>query len=307
MLNRCVVALFFLISLALPSMLFSQAGGSGLSFLKIGADARAMGMGDVGVVTSDLGAAMYYNPALIANDEAASITITHNEWVQDLSTEFLGVVVPFSSWTLGIHMGLTSVEGIEIRDRPGEPQGTFDSRNFAGGLSVAFALADGLDVGLTAKYVMEKIYTDAADGYAFDFGASFDPFKGGDLHGLRFGAALANLGSMSELRYVSTTLPMLLRVGASYDIPVHALKSTLVVTGGVMSVFDDEATHASIGAEFNYVNSVYFRAGYQSGYEIKNVSFGAGFAYTTLRFDYAFTPFTESFGAAHTIALSIRL
>ncbi len=88
---------------------------------------------------------------------------------------------------------------------------------------------------------------------------------------------------------------------------MDALKSTLLLTGGVMSVFDDKATHATLGAEFNYINSVYFRLGYQSGYDIKNVSFGAGFAYTTLRFDYAFTPFTESFGAAHTIALSIRL
>lgn len=307
MLHRSVVVVFLFTTLALPLQLLAQAGGSGLSFLKIGADARAMAMGDVGVVTSDLGAAMYYNPALLSDDEDASITIMHNEWVQDLSTEFLGVAVPFSSWTLGIHMGLTSVEGIEIRDRPGEAQGTFDSRNFAGGLSMAFALTDGVDLGITAKYVMEKIYTDAADGYAFDFGASIDPFEGGDLHGLRFGLALANLGSMSELRYAATTLPTLLRAGASYDIPVPSLKSTLVVIGGVMSVFEDEATHAAVGAEFNYVNSVYFRAGYQSGYEIKNVSFGAGFAYTTLRFDYAFTPFTESFGAAHTIALSIRL
>ncbi len=288
-------------------MLFAQAGGSGLSFLKIGADARAIAMGDAGVVTADNGGAVYYNPALIAGDESASITIMHNEWVQDLTTEYLGIVVPFQSWSLGIQMGLTSVAGIEIRDRPGEPQGTFDSRNFAGGLTAAFALADGVDVGVTAKYVMEKIYTDAADGYAFDIGAAIDPFTGGDLHGLRFGLAVANLGSMSELRYTSTKLPTLLRAGASYDVPVAALKSTLVLTGGVMSVFDDEATHATLGAEFNYVNSVYFRLGYQSGYDIKNVSFGAGFAYTTLRFDYAFTPFTESFGAAHTIALSIRL
>ncbi len=192
-------------------MLFAQAGGSGLSFLKIGADARAIAMGDAGVVTADNGGAVYYNPALIAGDESASITITHNEWVQDLTTEYLGIVVPYQSWSLGIQMGLTSVAGIEIRDRPGEPQGTFDSRNFAGGLTAAFALADGVDVGVTAKYVMEKIYTDAADGYAFDFGAAIDPFNGGDLHGLRFGLAVANLGSMSELRYTSTKLPTLSR------------------------------------------------------------------------------------------------
>ena len=296
-----------LFTIALPASLYGQAGGAGLSFLKIGADARAVSMGDAGVVIGDNGGAIYYNPALISNDEHGSVTISHNEWVQDITTEYLGIVVPMSSWSLGIHMGLTSVAGIEIRERPGDPVGTFDSRNFAGGITAAFGLADGLDVGITAKYVMEKIYTDAADGYAFDIGAELDPFRGGDLHGLRFGVALANLGSMSTLRYTSTKLPALLRIGASYDIPVSALKSTLIVTGGAMSVFSDEVTHATLGAEFNYVNSIYFRIGYQSGYDMKNISFGAGVGYSTLRFDYALTPFTESFGTAQTVALSIQL
>ena len=304
---RISTLVVLLLMIAVPSALHAQAGETGLSFLKIGADARSVSMGDAGVASGDNGGALYYNPALISDDTQASITISHNEWVQDITTEYLGIVLPLSSMSLGLHMGLTSVAGIEIRERPGEAEGTFDSRNFAGGISAAFALGEGIDVGVTAKYVMEKIYTDAADGYAFDIGALLDPFRGGDLHGLKFGLALANLGSMSELRYASTAMPTLLRVGAEYEIPVTAMKSTLLVTGGVMSVFDDNATHATLGAEFNYVNSVFFRLGYQSGYDIKNVSFGAGVTYTTLRFDYAYTPFTESFGTGHTVALAIQL
>jgi hypothetical protein len=308
MLQRSFLFVVTLALVLLPAVASAQAGGTGLSFLKIGADARIMAMGDAGVVAADKGGATYYNPALLADDENASITIMYNEWLADVTATFAGVVVPMSSWTLGIHMALTSVGGIEVRDRPGEAQSTFDSHNFSGGLSAALSLMKGVDVGITAKYILEKLYTDAADGFAFDFGAAVHPFQGGELHGLKFGLAVANIGSMSDLRYVSTKLPTLLRAGASYDIPVTSLQSTLLLTGGVMTIFDDEATHITAGAEFDYVNTLYFRLGYQSGYDMKNISFGAGFAFTSLRFDYAYTPFTGGFtGAAHTIGISIDL
>jgi len=287
--------------------MFAQSGATGLSFLKIGADARAMGMGDAGVATSDLGSAMYYNPALISDDEQASITIMHNEWIQDLTTEFLGLVVPFSSWTFGLHLGLTSVEGIEIRDRPGEAQGTFDSHNFAGGVTAAFAVSSGVHVGVTAKYVFEKLYTDVSDGYAFDFGVFVQPFSSQELRSLRFGGALSNLGQMSELRTVSTKLPMLLRLGVGYDVPIESMKSSFVFSAANLLLLEENTNHLNIGVEFNYVDIVFMRVGYQSNYDIKNVSFGAGTKYSSFRFDYAFTPFTESFGMAHTIALSATL
>ncbi len=301
------IALFLFMLLVTPSLLRAQAGGAGLSFLKIGADARAIAMGDAGVVVADHGAAMYYNPALVADDTEASVTIMHNEWVQDLSTEYLGVVVPFKAWTLGVHMGLTSVEGIEIRQRPGDPEGTFDSRNFAGGLSAAFGIAQGVRFGASVKYVLEKIYTDAADGYAFDLGVTVAPLQEGELRTLRFGLAVANLGSMSELRALPTTLPALLRAGVAWDADIPSLNSVFTVTGGAMHVFDDEVTHVQLGAEFDYSDAVYARLGYQSGFDIKDVSFGAGAKYHNLRFDYAYTPFSESFGTAHTIALSINI
>jgi len=304
---RILRILLPLIALLFPLSMFAQSGATGLSFLKIGADARAMGMGDAGVATSDLGSAMYYNPALISDDEQASITIMHNEWIQDLTTEFLGLVVPFSSWTFGLHLGLTSVEGIEIRDRPGEAQGTFDSHNFAGGVTAAFAVSSGVHVGVTAKYVFEKLYTDVSDGYAFDFGVFVQPFSSQELRSLRFGGALSNLGQMSELRTVSTKLPMLLRLGVGYDVPIESMKSSFVFSAANLLLLEENTNHLNIGVEFNYVDIVFMRVGYQSNYDIKNVSFGAGTKYSSFRFDYAFTPFTESFGMAHTIALSATL
>lgn len=302
-----VTAVFVLALLVLPRMLFAQSGDAGLSFLKIGVGARVLGMGDAGVAGDDRGSALYYNPALIADDAEASVTITHNEWIEDISTEFIGVAVPLDGWSFGVHLGLTSVGGIEVRDVPGDPLAESDTRNFAGGLTVAFALADGVDFGTTVKYVFEKIHVDEAGGYAFDFGIAVRPFSEGELANLKTGLTLANVGSMSELRTVSTTLPMLLRYGAGYRIPVESVKGALTFEANGLTLLEESKTHFNLGMEFDYLGLVFLRAGYQTGYETKSISLGAGAAYGSLRFDYAFTPFSEVFGNAHTVALSVLL
>ncbi len=285
-----------------------QSGQAGLSFLKNGVGARSVAMGNAGVAGADLGSAMYYNPALLADDEGAAISIVHNEWIQDITTEYIGITLPAKGWTFGVFLGLTSVAGIELRDTPSpEPDGTFDSQNFAGGLSAAFGIVDGLDFGVNAKYIFEKIHVDDASGYAVDIGLSSQPFTDDDLADLRFGVSLANLGSMSALSSAETVLPLLLRYGAAYTVPITALKSALNVEIGGVSLLEEETTHANIGVEFDYVDMVFFRLGYRSGFEDKDISFGAGARYSSLRFDYAFVPFNENFGNAHTVALSINL
>ena len=306
-LRTILFVIVLLTALLLPEALWAQSGGAGLSFLKIGVSARALGMGDAGVAGDDRGSAMYYNPALLADDARAAVTITHNEWIEDISTEFVGVSLPANGWTFGIHLGLTSVGGIEIRDRPGDPLAETDNNNFAGGLSAAFAVAEGVDVGVTAKYVFEKIHVDEAGGYAFDFGVAVRPFSEGNLARLRTGVTLANVGSMSELASVATTLPMLLRYGAGYEIPLDGVKGALTVEANGLTLLEEESTHLNLGIEFDYLGMVFLRAGYQTGYETKNISLGAGAMYGTLRFDYAFTPFSEVFGNAHTVALSVLL
>jgi hypothetical protein len=303
-----ILPVVLLIVVFLPQLVAAQSGQAGLSFLKNGVGARSVAMGNAGVTSADLGAAMYYNPALLADDEQASISIDHNEWIQDITTEYIGVSLPLDGWTFGLSLGLTSVSGIELRDTPSpEPDGYFDSQNFAGGVTVAFSVGTLFDFGVNAKYIFEKIHVDDASGYAFDFGISTKPFRDSDLADLRFGVALANLGSMSDLNTMATELPTLMRYGAGYAFPVEALKSSVNVEVSGLTLLEEETTHANIGVEFDYVNMVFLRLGYRSGFDDKDISFGAGARYSSLRFDYAFVPFKESFGNAHTIALSIML
>jgi len=296
-------ALILLIGLCSPLALHAQ-GSTGLSFLKIGVGGRNIAMGDAAVAGGTNAEAAYYNPALIAASRSASVTIMHNKWFGDITTQYLGAAVPLEGWSFGVFVGLTSVPEIEIRTVPGEAEDTFDSHNFAAGFTAAMPLGEDVEIGITAKYVFEKILVHSADGYAFDLGIRAQPFEGEILSRVVLGAAVSNLGSMSELHDESSKLPALARYGAAYSIPVQVTKGNLNIEVNGMTLFDNSKTHISIAGEIDYSRLLFIRAGYQSGFDVKDFTAGVGVAYSAVRFDYGYTPFKE-LGSAHTVSLSI--
>ena len=299
----CLLAV--VIAVLSPSRGFAQAGSTGLSFLKIGIGGRTVAMGDAGVASAAHGTASHYNPGLLASQSHPSITLMHNAWVQDVTTQYLGASLPLDGLTLGFHLGLTSVADIEIRTVPGDPVGTFSSRSFTSGMTAAFPLSDEIEFGATAKFLFEKIDVNEATGYAFDAGVVIRPFSEGDLKPLTAGVCIANLGSMSDLRNEPSSLPSLLRYGLSYAIPMEALEGAILLEADGLTIFDAKTTHVNVGVEVDYDQSLYARLGYQTGYEARGFTAGVGAGFSVLRFDYAVTPWSEGFGLAHTVSLSV--
>jgi hypothetical protein len=295
---------FFFVFFCLAVPVFGQGGSSGLSFMKIGVGSRALAMGETGVAGESLGTSLFYNPANSARDTHASIGFMHNAWIQDIATEYVGAVVPYEGWSLGVQLGLNSVSNIELRTVPGEAQGTFDSKGFFGGISAAIHITDNIDAGVTAKYLFEKIYVDVADGYAFDFGLRWAPFTSGEYANFRAGVALLNVGSMSPLKNEASQLPKMLRYGISHVLRFDD-RINLGVEAAGLTLFNEKKTHVSLGAEMDYVKVLFLRAGFQSGYEVKAFSAGIGAMYSGVHFDYAFIPFQQSFGIAHAVTVSV--
>ena len=95
-----VVMLAFLFTAPLKAQLIPLLGGqragiSSLQFLKLGAGARAAGMGEAFVAVADDASALYYNPAGLAQFDDNEIMFTHTTWLIDLEHEFLGAVYRF--------------------------------------------------------------------------------------------------------------------------------------------------------------------------------------------------------------------
>lgn len=282
------------------SALHSQndgAANTGLAFLKLGVSSRSIALGEAVVSMSDDPSATHYNPALLLYGGNNGFLFMHNASVLGTRTEFLAAKFKAGKLAFGVSINNTAVNDIEIREIPGSPIGTFDAQNYELGFSGAFRFNNYLSFGITAKFLYEKIYVDNADGYAFDFGGLY---RDGNLS---VGGLLANFGSMNKMRSQETKLPSLFRFGASYLFGLKNISSSLRVALDFNKVIDGGNPHMNAGAEFLFKNFLAMRAGYQSGYEDRNLTTGVGLKYKAFSLDYAFVPYKYSLGNSHTFTL----
>jgi len=271
---------------------------TGLAFLKLGVGARSIAMGEAFSSLSDDATAFIYNPARLSVTDNNNVTVMYNKSAADLVTNFVGAKFKTGKFGLGVGLFKTSVEGIEVRNTPGAPIETFDAMNFSGGLSASMEVYKNLYVGLTGKLLYEKIYVDEASGFGIDIGTNYI------INNISLSLVLSNIGSMNELRSVSTKVPTSIRLGGSYTYKKNNLSFIGAIEG--FKVLDGGLFHANIGGEAGYKDFIFLRLGYQVNYENKGFSTGLGLKYKSLYLDYAFIPYTNSFGTGNTVSLGFN-
>jgi long-subunit fatty acid transport protein len=317
----------------------SNAGSSSAQFLKIGVGARAIGMGDAFAAVSDDALALYWNPAGMALLKRVSLTTTHSEWFAGLSHDFIGVVVPLGENALGASATFLNSDEVEITTIQ-QPEGTgiyYDATDMAISLSYARSLLEVLSVGISAKFIYQKLYNESANTFAIDVGTLLDTgFKG-----LRIGMCLSNFGGEMKLDGTdlivpynaggniaitpdveaglstqSWPLPMNFRIGIAIDIVGSEGKSifssesnrlTLAIDGNHPT---DNVERGSIGMEYAWQSLVALRAGYKYNYDEEGMTLGGGVKVTIetvdLLFDYAWADFGR-LGPVHRFTLGCVL
>jgi hypothetical protein len=302
--KRFVVLLFPFAFFLLYCSANAQAGKSGLAFLKLGVSGRAVSMGDAASANVAGAAATHYNPAGVFSNASGAIEflLMHKEWIQDVRSQFLGASIRLNDESaLGFSVNTATVSDIQIRTRPGISEGTFTSRDFSFGLSYARSFSDELKVGLTAKYLFEKIFLEEANGFAFDIGAQYKT----PIDNLSAGLALTNLGSMNVLRSESITLPALLRVGPAYSLALDDFTSQAIIAADLLYILPEKKAYVNIGGELLFSNVVAARVGYQLGSNARGFSAGAGVKYDLFNVDYGFAPLSADLGSGHTFSLTM--
>jgi hypothetical protein len=300
MISRSVIIAVVVLAVAASS--FGQPGSAGLSFLKLGVGGRSIAMGEASAANVNDVSAMHYNPSALRTVRNPQILLMHKEWLQKTQTEYIAAAFPLGSFSVGASLNTTSIPEIEIRTVPGPPQGTFSAQNVSIGITGAYEIDTTISVGITSKYLYEKILVDEAGGLGFDLGALYyTPWD------FKVGLSVANLGSMEDLRNESTKLPTTLRFGAAWSRPFEEINGILTVAGDVVSVTPEKQSHIHLGFEFAYKQLFAVRSGYMSGYDSKSVSLGAGIHYGMFTVDYGFVPFKLDLGTTHTFSLAIEL
>ena len=173
-----------------------QAGTAGLLSLRLGAGARAAGMGDAYVSLADDATAAYWNPAGLAAVERTDFTFMHQEWISSVRMETASVAHATGLGNFGLHFSGMYLDEIErYEDFPSaEPLGHFNVFEIA--FTGAYARRiRSWDVGIGIKGLHSKLDDVSASGWAVDAGARFHT----RITGLTFAAAAQNLGPADEV------------------------------------------------------------------------------------------------------------
>ncbi len=286
-----------------PNYAGESGGTTGMSFLKVGVGARAAGMGEAFVAVSDDALATYWNPAGLSGATRSNLALMHNKWIAGVNSQFGALQFRTQTAGLGFHVYSFSVDDIPVRDRPtAEPLEQTGANFLSLGISYARQLGPDLDVGLTAKYLFEKVFVQTAGGYALDFGVRY----GGLGENLTLAGVVQNLGSMGELDREATELPVMLRLGAGYRLPNPVGGVQLLFAGDVVKP-SGEDVRIHLGGEAGLWESLILRGGYQAGYESRSFSVGAGIHKSAFHFDYSYTPFSDDLGSGQRFSVYLAL
>lgn len=178
-------------------------------FLRISPDARAGGMGDIGIATSPDAGGGFWNIGKVAfNESKGGIAATYTPWLKNLVNDvYLASLSGYYKLdeTSAVNMGLRyfSLGNIQFTDGVGNSWGSGKPREFSVDLGYSRKLSDKLGLGIALRYINSDLTNGVPSGsttykagnsVAGDIGFYFDG-KDDTGDGFAFGATLTNLGS----------------------------------------------------------------------------------------------------------------
>ena len=197
-----------------------------------------------------------------------------------------------------------------------EGDGEFSVTGLCARATYSKILTDRLKVGLSLKYIREKIWTASMQTFAVDIGSNF---KTG-IYGIILGMSVSNFGPEvsygGEAMYqnVPDTLsidgqlsritdkfpiPMAFRCGIKRDININKDHKIIFAMDGINPI--DYTVHANIGAEYSWMDRAFVRFGTHLMHDTASFTFGAGAKIRNIHIDYALASYgvldlTHQFG-----------
>lgn len=299
----------------------SKVGTTAAQFLKIGVGARPIALGGAYVAVDEGIESIYWNPASIARIAGAGeATFNHANWLVETNYDFAAFSLNMGTLgTLGVHfisfrVPEEKVRTIEFPDGTGQ---VWDYNSMALGVTLARNLTDRFSIGVTAKFIQEKLFNETAQAGAIDLGVFYHtPWPR-----LKLGASITNFGTKmrlrgrdtfinvapvpsdgavnevpAEYRLDSFDIPLGLRFGISYlAANTEDLKLMLLADGAHPN---DNKEYLNLGAEVALRNIIFLRGGYNTLFQEdseRGLTLGAGLRYdavgTNLRLDFGWADY----------------
>jgi hypothetical protein len=239
-----------------------------------------------------------------------------------MNYDFAGVALPLGAFgTLGLSFCSLGMDEMDVRT-VFYPEGTgekFGAGDVAIGATYARSLTDRFSIGLTGKYIRQKIWHMSSSSFAIDVGTLFVT----QLNGMRIGASISNFGGKMRLEGKDTQvnhdidpvkygnndkiiahldtdrwpLPLIFRAGVAMELFNTDINRFTLAVDAIHP--NNNTEYLNIGGEYSFNENIFLRAGYKSLFMRdgeEGLTLGAGLAYgllgrVNLKIDYAYLDF----------------
>jgi len=309
----CIIVLLGVV----PFGAFAQnpnLGTSGAQFLKIPVGARASAMGGAFIANANDASSLFWNPAGIVNVASNDLSFSHTSLWATVSLDHASFVHSIEDLgSFGVSVTVLSMGSMEMTTEE-QPEGTgefFDAQDLMIGASFARKLTNDFGVGITAKYVEERIWNEKASGIAFDVGTQYrigfrDLTLGMSM--MNFGGDMNYGGRDLSVKYDQNSQLSYNRLAPAdlttddYPLPLHfevGISMTAITTDQLSMLVavdvthpNDNDEHLNLGSEVKIFDRLFLRGGYRFGYDTERATFGVGIDAPLgdgkIAFDYAY-------------------
>ncbi|UCD37877.1 MAG: PorV/PorQ family protein [Fidelibacterota bacterium] len=310
---------------------------TGFGFLENPVTAEVVGRGGYGITNLRNASAVFWNPAGAAwITSRFDLNLHYTKGIADINQ---------TSIALGLKLGTAGVLTLSAnvmdygvfygtrRPGPGDglddwkrgylETGTFSPEANAFGIGYSRAVSDRFSFGVHMKLAHQDLgvaYLGSVDEFqadstittkeyaltvpATDVGAYYDF----NFHGLTFGASIMNVSPEVRYEEIPFPLPFAMKFGTSIR-PLSLLGIDAAVHDLLIGV---ETRHARdfgekvhVGMEYSFLGVFFARSGYMANYSERGATYGMGFHYRGINFDYALQDFGV-FGSIHLMSIGLQ-
>ncbi len=277
-----IVLLLLASSVSLVEAQTRKAGLNSATFLKVGVGARQVALGSAASSLTGDATNMFWNPAGTAlKNDMMQVSFTHNNWIASLKQEALAATYNWAGvGTVGIGVMSFGINGIAA-DRDIYPDASAELQNqqidLATGDSYDYQdllvqvnysryIMDKLALGVSAKYLNEKIDDQSANALAFDLGSVYHI----GVLDWSIGARISNLGSDMKYYDFNHPIPLTFSIGTSMA-PINVGSTKVLMAFDVVKP-QDGAQYYYTGLEINTSDMFFIRGGWKVNYSYLGLS-----------------------------------
>jgi hypothetical protein len=232
-------------------------------FLLIVPDARAGGMGDMGVATSADAFSLFHNAAKMTfSNRQVKTGITYSPWLRNLTDDiFIGSASYMNRFSENAAWGADfkyfSLGQIDLTTDQGEANGTINPNEFVATGSYALKLSETFSMGVGLKYIRSNLAFNGTSGnslqpinsFAVDVSGYYQSLEEnyGNFNGrYRIGFNLANIGpKVSYTPGEEDFIPTNLKLGGGFDFILddyNTISTTVEFTKLLVPYTGDDST-----------------------------------------------------------------